>query len=102
MLLDDIHWHDALILSVRITPERDLVEMRLLLPEEARANTFSEQTVVFENAYGYKEFEGPFQGSPTILSVSVAGQNGRWSQLRIETNAGHREVFCTDVFQKAR
>ncbi|OQA30697.1 MAG: hypothetical protein BWY57_02691 [Betaproteobacteria bacterium ADurb.Bin341] len=100
MRIDDIFWHDSLILKVTINPERDLVEMRLLLPEEARQKTYAEQTIVFQNAYGYKEFEGPFQGCPTILSVAVIEQVGQWSKLKIETNAGYRELFCCDVFQK--
>ena len=102
MNIDDIFWHDSLILSVRITPERDRIEMRLLLPEEARSNTFAEQTVIFEDAYGYKEFEGPFQGAPAILSVAIVGQNAQWSLLRIDTNAGYRELFCVDVYNKTR
>lgn len=53
MRLDDIHWHDSLILSVRITPEKDGIEMRLLYPEEWRKDTHAEKTVVFEDAYGY-------------------------------------------------
>ncbi len=100
MRLDDIHWHDSLILNVRITPEKDVIEMRLLYPEEWRTNTYAEKTVVFEDAYGYKEFQGPFEGSPTILSVEVVGKNERWSQLRIETNAGYCEVYCVDAYLK--
>jgi len=100
--IDDIFWHDSLILSVRITPKRDLIEMRLLLPEGARSNTFAEQIIIFEDAYGYKEFEGPFQGSPAILSVSVVGKNAQWSKLRIETSAGYRELFCLGVYNKTR
>lgn len=99
---EDIFWHDSLILSVRITPEKDLIEMRLLYPEEWQSNSYAERTVVFENAYGYKEFEGPFEGSPTILSVTVVGTHDRWSQLRIETNAGYREVFCVAAYLKPR
>lgn len=99
---EDIHWHDSLILSVRITPEKDLIEMRLLYPEEWRSNSYAERTVIFDNAYGYKEFEGPLEGSPTILSVAVVATHDRWSQLRIETNAGYREVFFVDAYLKAR
>lgn len=97
--LDDIHWHDSLILYVRLVPERDRVEMSLLYPEGWRSNTFSEQTVVFENAYGYKEFEGPIDGSPTILSASISSATSdQWSLTRLETNAGYREVYCCDVY----
>jgi hypothetical protein len=101
-IAEDIHWHDSLILGVRITPEKDRIEMKLLYPENWRSNSFAERTVVFENAYGYKEFEGPFEGSPTILSAEVVARHERWSQVRIETNAGYREVFCEAVSLKSR
>ena len=100
MQLDDIYWHDSLILGVRITSKKDVIEMRLLYPEDWQSNTFREKTVVFEDAYGYKEFQGPFEGSPTILSVDVVGIIDRWSQLRIETNAGYCEIYCVDAFLK--
>lgn len=102
LALEDIHWHDSLILYVRLIPEHNRVEMRLLYLEEWRHNTFSEQTVVFENAYGYKEFEGPIEGSPTILSASISGGNDQWSLVRLETNAGYREVYCCDVYIQTR
>ncbi|TXT31024.1 MAG: hypothetical protein FD131_1269 [Rhodocyclaceae bacterium] len=93
-LLPDNHfWHDSLILSVSINTEADKIEMLVLLPDEAG----SEQTIAFKNAYGYKEFEGPFQGSPVILSVSAAEQNEQWSKVTIETNAGYRELFCSEI-----
>ncbi|MEK9951844.1 MAG: hypothetical protein VW687_06775 [Curvibacter sp.] len=98
MAIDDIHWHDSLVLSVRIVPEKDTVEMRLLYPEEWRKNSFAERTVIFEEAYGYKEFEGPIYGSPTILSAQIAGSEGDCKLMRLETNAGYRELFCKDVF----
>jgi len=100
--LDVIHWHDSLILYVHLIPERDRVEMRVLYPEEWRSNIFSEQTVIFENAYGYKEFEGPIEGTPTILSASISGANDQWSLVRLETNAGYREVYCCDVYLQTR
>ena len=66
--LDDINWHDSLILYVRLMPERDRVEMRLLYPEEWRSNTFSEQTVIFEDAYGI-----PLHTSPRLLNCKLPG-----------------------------
>ena len=53
-------------------------------------------------AYGYKEFEGPIEGSPTILSASISGTNDQWSLVRLETNAGYREVYCRDVCLQTR
>ena len=51
----------------------------------------------FEDVHGYQTFDGPFQGCPTILDAYIIGTDGRWSRLRFETNAGHRELSCTAV-----
>jgi len=101
-VLQEIHWHDSLILSVHIIPERDRIEMRVLLPESARQQSYTEETVIFEEAYGYKEFEGPFAGSPTVLAATVASVNEQWSLVRLDTNAGYRELWCQDVYYQAR
>ena len=93
MVPDNLFWHDSLILSVSINAEADQIEMRVLLPDEAG----SEQTISFKNAHGYKEFEGPFQGAPAILSVSAVEQNEQRSKVTIETNAGYRELFCSEI-----
>jgi hypothetical protein len=100
--LHDIHWHDSLILSVHLVPERDLVEMRLLLPEFARQKSFAEETVVFYEAHGYKEFEGPIAGSPSVLSASIIEKRNQWRLVKLETNAGHRELWCQDVYYQQR
>lgn len=92
-LPDNLFWHDSLILSVNINAEVDRIEMLVLRPDEAG----SEQMITFKNAYGYKEFEGPFQGSPAILSVSADEHDEQWSKVTIETNAGYRELFCSEI-----
>lgn len=97
MQIDQIHWHDSLILEVRLLPECDIVKMRLLYPEHWESNTFVERFVTFTDAYGYKEFEGPIEGNPTILGASIVGSNGEWHLVRLETNAGYREVYCKEV-----
>jgi hypothetical protein len=102
MAIEDIHWHDSLILGVIILPEKDALEMRLHYPLEWQANSFAERTVVFEEAYGYKEFEGPFVGAPTILGASIIGRSGAWILVRLDTNAGHRELYCKDVIIHGR
>lgn len=102
MEIGDIHWHDSLILQVITIPDRDRVEMRVLYPEDWRSEKYSERIVIFEDAYGYKEFEGPIVGSPIILSASISGSAERWSLIRLETNAGYREVYCCDVYLQTR
>jgi hypothetical protein len=102
MAVQDIHWHDSLILWVKSVPEKDTLEMRLLYPEDWRMDGFAERSAIFEGAYGYKEFEGPFFGSPTILSADIVETHEQWNLVRLQTNAGHREIYCKDVFLHER
>ena len=49
----------------------------------------------------YEIHEGPFAGNPTILDIIEDGKRigdkiERW-KLKIETNAGYRTLFCTNV-----
>ena len=41
--------------------------------------------------------KGRFKDAPTILDLQIVGEQGRWQRVRIVTNAGHRELFCTRV-----
>ncbi len=101
MALEDIYWHDSIILDVSIDSEKNQVVMRVLYPEDWVKENYAERHVVFDNAYDYKEFEGPFDGKPTILSASVTEQHDKWQVVRLETNAGYREVSCFDVYLKS-
>jgi hypothetical protein len=42
-------------------------------------------------------FRGTFGGCPVILDMHVVGEHGRWRRVRLDTNAGYRELFCTEV-----
>jgi hypothetical protein len=53
--------------------------------------------LVFAEAYNYQVFELPFAGAPAILDMSVVDEQGRWRKVRLDTNAGYRELFCTSV-----
>lgn len=97
MHIDDIHWHDSIVLGVTLLPENDMLQLHLSYPENWETDTHAERTVLFEDAYGYKEFEGPFLGSPTILAATIIGNNEQWKLLRLDTNAGYRELFFKEV-----
>lgn len=97
MRIEDIHWHDSVILGVTLLPEKDTVHLHLLYPEDWETDSYADRTISFEDAYGYKELEGPFLGCPTILDANIVGSNEQWKLLRIETNAGYRELFFKEV-----
>ena len=97
MRIQDIHWHDSIILGVTLLPEDDTLQLRLSYVEDWDNDMYADRTVLFADAYGYKEFEGPFAGCPTILGADIVGHHGEWKLLRIDTNAGHRELFFKEV-----
>ena len=47
--------------------------------------------------YNYQVFEQPWHGLVTILDMHVVAEHGRRRQVRIETNAVYRELFCSGV-----
>ena len=97
MRIEDIHWHDSIILGVDMWTENDTVQLRLSYPVDWESDTYENRVVLFTDAYGYKEFEGPFLGSPAILGASIVGSNEHWQLLRLDTNAGYRELFFKEV-----
>jgi hypothetical protein len=66
-------------------------------PTNWEANVFERRWIVFDDVLDYRVCEGPFQGSPTILDVQITSTIEDRCQLRIETNAGFRELTCSHV-----
>ena len=97
MDISSIHFHDTQILRVIEDAAADTLTMEVEYPVDWERNVFEKRCLVFEDVHGYQTFDGPFQGCPTILDASIIGTDGRWSRLRLETNAGHRELSCTAV-----
>ena len=97
MNLSSIYVHDGRLLRVIEDAETDILSMEVELPAAADGDALVPRTLVFAEAYGYQVFEGPFQGCPAILDMHVVTEHGRWHQVRIDTNAGYRTVFCTSV-----
>jgi hypothetical protein len=100
MNLSDIHFHDTKIRRVTEDTQTDTLTMDVRYPLDWENNIFEPRLLVFEDVYNYQVFEGPFQGCPTILDAKIVGTDGRWKRLRLETNAGYREVNCVAVFVK--
>lgn len=96
MDLSDIHWHDSLILGVTMDCAKAELRLHVEYPVSWEQNKFEPRDIVFADAYGYREHEGPFSGCPTLLSASMSPV-GRFHLVRLETNAGYREVGCSGV-----
>ena len=92
-----IHFHDTQILQVIEDCATDTLTMEVEYPVDWENNLFEKRLLIFDDVYGYQVFEGPFLGLPTILDAEIIGTEGRWSRLRLGTNAGRRELSCTAV-----
>jgi hypothetical protein len=71
--------------------------MEVELPILERDKQQEPRLLVFDDAYNYQVFEQPWRGLTTILDMHIVGEHGRWHHVRIETNAGYRELLCTGV-----
>jgi hypothetical protein len=97
MDISTIHFHDTQILRVIEDCATDTLTMEVDSPVDWERNIFKKRLLVFENVHGYQVSEGPFLGCPTILDASIISADGTWSRVRLETNAGTRELSCTEV-----
>ena len=97
MDISSIHFHDTQILLVIEDCSSDTLTMEVELPVTESSDKLVPRLLVFDDAYSYQVFEGPFQGCPAILDMQVVGEQGRWRRVRLDTNAGYRELFCTGV-----
>jgi hypothetical protein len=92
----DVYVHDGQIHRVVEDTNLDTLTVYAELPV-TDSDDFVPRLLVFQDAYGYCVHEGPFQGCPTMVDMRVVGMEGRWHRVRIETNAGYREIFCTGL-----
>jgi len=97
MDISDIYVHDAQLHRVIEDVRGDTVTMEVELPILERNEEQEPRLLVFDDAYNYQVFEQPWSGLVTILDMRVVGEKDRWKQVRIETNAGYRELYCTGV-----
>jgi hypothetical protein len=97
MEISDIYVHDAQLHRVIEDIQNGTVTMEVDLPILERNEEQEPRLLVFEDAYNYQVCEQPWSGLVTILDMQVVVEKGRWKQVRIETNAGYRELYCTGV-----
>jgi len=101
MELDNLFIHDSLIKSVIENPKLDEIVFIIDWPGENLEPVFIEAKLIFENVLNYEVHEGPFDGEPTILELIEDGKRVDYNieriQIRIETTAGYRSLYCTNV-----
>jgi hypothetical protein len=97
MDVSEIHFHDTKILKVIEDTQTDTFTMEVIYPVDWENNQFEKRRLIFEDAIDYKISEIPFVGSPTILDANIISKDGRRSRIRLETNAGYRELSCVSV-----
>ncbi|EEF57962.1 hypothetical protein [Pedosphaera parvula] len=97
MEISDIYVHDAQLYRVVEDIQTNTVTMEVDLPILELNEEQKPRLLVFDDAYNYQVFEQPWSGLITILDMHVVGEKGGWKQVRIETNAGYRELYCAGV-----
>jgi len=97
MDLSNLYVHDGRLLRVTEDTEQRTLTMEAMLPVSPMSDDLEPGCLVFEDIYGYQVFEGPISGTLTILDIKVVSKDGRWWLVRLETGAGHRQVFCKTV-----
>jgi hypothetical protein len=97
MDISTIYVHDGRLIRVVEEPEQARLTMEVELPVLPEEERFEPRLLVFEDVYGYQVAEGYINGCPTLLDLSVVGQEGRWSRVRLDTTVGHREILCASV-----
>lgn len=97
MEISDIYVHDGTLLRVVEDKEQEKIKMAVMLPASPTSEEYVPRLLVFDDIYGYQIFEGRVEGCPTMLNLSVVEKSGRWSRVRLDTNHGYRELYCTAV-----
>ena len=94
---DEIYWHDCQIESAIELTESDKYILNVHYPVNWEEHIFEPRAIVFEDFCEGEIKEIPFAGKPTILEASVVTTDGKYSTLRLETNAGYRLLKATSV-----
>ncbi len=95
--LNEIHWHDSEIDSVIEVPAKDELVYNVQYPEDWSQNVFTAKAITFSGYHSHVVDEMPFEGNPTILAVSVVKEEGGYTTVKLETNAGNRFVTAKSV-----
>ena len=90
--LNEVHWHDSEIESVIEIPAKDELIYNIQYPENWGQNIFAPKAITFSGYHSHVIEEIPFEGNPTILAVTIVKEEGVFTTIKLETNAGSRYV----------
>ena len=96
MDLSHIYVHDGRLLRITEDTETDVLTLDVELPVSEWSEDLEAKRMVFEEVHDYQVHEALISGCPTILDISVLSKKGHWWQVRLDTNAGYREWYCSD------
>ena len=101
MNLNDLIVHDSILISVHEDCHEGNLEFMIDWVGDSGNGPYKKATLKFIDVIEYEVHEIPFQGHPTILEIIEIGKlEGEYTlrkQLKIETNAGYRTLYCTGV-----
>jgi len=92
MNISEINWHDSVIERVVEDTDSDIIRFEVDYPVDWDNQKWEKRTIYFTDALYYEVHEGPFAGCPTILDVGIIGEKDARKIVRIETNAGYRQL----------
>ena len=101
MNINNLNIHDSVLRTVEEVTSSDTLIFNIDYLEDWENNKFIKAQIIFENFINYEIHEGPFAGKPTILKINEIGSREDHKvirkQIKIETNAGYRILYCKNV-----
>lgn len=95
---EDVDIHDTLIYRVVEDTEKDTLMFEVDYPIDWDQNVYERREIIFSDVLHYKVCEIPFSGPPTILNWSVVGVDHGRDVIRIDTNAGYRQLAYKKIW----
>lgn len=97
MNLEEIHFHDSILLSVIENTKSDELCFEVDYPTDWENNIYQKRIIIFTEVLNYQVFEGAIHGHSTILGMSVLEVKNDRTSIRIDTNAGYRLLEFKEV-----
>ncbi len=97
MKLTDIHFHDSVVYRVTESTEENSLSFEVDYPIDWDKGIYERKVIKFMDVLDYEVHEGPFVGPPTFLEWSIVGVDNGREVVRLETNAGYRQLAFKEV-----
>lgn len=97
MKLNDIHFHDSVIYQVIENTNEDSLSFLVDYPVDWENDVYERKEIKFIDFLNYQVHEGPFLGRPTFLDFSIVDSENERDIVRLETNAGYRQLSFKSV-----